>query len=297
MSTTAATWLGVLCAVLAAFSSGLGALRQHAGVRTLTDGGPDGERGLRLRGLATLVRDPGWAGGFGLLALGAVLQITALALAPLTVVAPIVALALPVIEVLGSRGRAPAPARLAAVAVTTAGVATFVVAAAQVARPTSPTGPQLVVAGLAVGAAVAAGAAVGGAARGTRRAVAFALAAGTAYGLVAVLVRDVTAVVTAGEPVGSALLPAAGLVLAFAAGSWLVQLGYAAGPADLVVACQTTLNPVVAVLIGATVLDETTGTPPALTVLLLVAAAAAVGGVAVLARGSRTAAKATVPPA
>jgi hypothetical protein len=290
VSAALATWLGVACAVLAALASALGALRQHAGVRTLTGGGPDGERGLRLRGLTTLVRDPAWTGGFALLALGAVLQITALALAPLTVVAPIVALALPAIEVLGARGRAPAPSRLVAVAVTTAGVATFVVAAAGVARPTDPSGPQLLVAGLAVAAAVAAGAAIGGAARGTRRAVAFALAAGTAYGLVAVLVRDVTGVVTAGEPVAAALLPAAGLVLAFAAGSWLVQLGYAAGPADLVVACQTTLNPVVAVLIGAAVLDETTGTPPATTALMLLAAAAAVGGVAALVRGSRTAA-------
>lgn len=280
------TWLGVACAVLAALAGALGALRQHAGVRALTGGGP----GLRLAGLAGLVRDPVWAGGFALLALGAVLQITALALAPLTVVAPIVALSLPAVEVLGARGRAPAPARLAAAAVTTAGVATFVVVAAGVARPTTPTGPGLVAAGLAVAAAVAAGAAVGGATRGTRRAVAFALAAGTAYGLVAVLVRDLTGILTGGEPLTAAVAPAAALVPAFAVGSWLVQLGYAAGPADLVVACQTTLNPAVAVLIGTAVLDETAGTPPATTALLLLAATAAVGGVAALARGSRAAA-------
>lgn len=56
---------------------------------------------LRLELLETLVRRPRWIGGIGLAILGAVLQVVALALAPLTVVQPMLALGLLLLLYLG----------------------------------------------------------------------------------------------------------------------------------------------------------------------------------------------------
>ncbi|MFI6095338.1 hypothetical protein ACIA8G_07300 [Lentzea sp. NPDC051213] len=260
--------IAILCAVLAAGCSALGAMWQHAGVRELA--------GLKLTSAYRLVSSPRWVKGFLVLFACAILQIVALALAPVSVVAPLNALAIPIIAV--ARARRLTGLLAVAVLVATAGIVVFVTITAGEAVPTevSPKvalqAGQLVVAGVLVCTVVATFSA------GAVRALALAVGAGVAYGLVAVLVRDVTTTLPTIE-----WLSLAGLVIAFLAGAWFIQLGYAAGPPDLVVAGQTVVNPIVAAWIGIKLLGEGTGMSGLSQAGLVISAVAAVTGTVVLA--------------
>jgi hypothetical protein len=260
--------VAILCAVLAAVCSALGAMWQHAGIRELP--------GLKLTSAHRLVTSRLWVYGFLVLFACAILQIIALALAPVSVVAPLNALAIPIIAV----ARARRVTRLLAIAVlvATAGIVVFVSITAGAAVPTevSPKvalqAGQLVVAGVLVCTVVATFSA------GAVRALALAVGAGILYGLVAVLVRDVTTALPVIEWVSLI-----SLATAFLTGAWFIQLGYAAGPPDLVVAGQTVVNPIVAAWIGIKLLGEGTGMSGLNQAGLIISAIAAVSGTVVLA--------------
>ncbi|WP_216214250.1 DMT family protein [Amycolatopsis aidingensis] len=275
------TPLAIVLAVLGAGCNAVGAHLQHSGVRTTTGGGT-----LRLRALGTLARNHSWLRGVLVLAAGAVLQILALTFAPVSVVAPIVVLALPIIAVLNARsGRAGLdPVGWMSVLLTGAAVAVLVsVSGATVAETSLP--PSVVVeAGRLVAAVVAALALVALLGHGILRCLAVATAAGAAYGLVVVLIRDVT---FTARTEGLGALPVAslvGIVVAFLIGSWLVQLGYASGPADVVVGAHTVVNPLTATAIGLTLLGEASGVGGVTLAVLGACGAAAVAGVVLLAR-------------
>jgi hypothetical protein len=275
------TGAAIAFALLAAVCSAVGAQLQHTGVRAETR-----ERALRLSGLGRLARNRNWLTGFGVLAACAVLQVLALALAPVSVVAPMVVLALPIVAVLNARAgqfRLDAAAWLA-IGATALAVSVFVAVTARSRAEAQlpPDAMLLAVELVAVGVGVLFVGAL--ALRGMPRCVALALAAGAAYGLVSVLVRDVAYTVRVAGIAEVPLLSLLGVVLAFLAGSWLVQLGYASGPPDVVVGCQTLANPVVASAIGIGLLDETEGLAPAVTVVLGLCGVTAVTGIAVLAR-------------
>lgn len=265
--------LAIVCAVLAACCSAVGAALQHAGVRESGD--------LRLRSAHRLLSSRRWVSGFVVLFLCAVLQVVALTLAPVSVVAPLNVLALPIIAYLDVRKLTPQ--FVIAVLSATAGVATFVAIAAGSAVPTEVPAKEALQGGQFVTAAVLVCVVVATFVDGTRRALALAAAAGAAYGLVAVLVRDVTTSLPSIE-----WWSFAGLAVAFLVGAWFIQLGYAAGPADLVVAGQTVVNPIVASWIGIKLLGEGAEMDGLTRVALVVSAAVAVTGTAVLAHFHRT---------
>ncbi|MFD4674311.1 hypothetical protein ACFWNN_31640 [Lentzea sp. NPDC058450] len=260
--------VAILCAVLAAGCSALGAMWQHAGVRELP--------GLKLTSAHQLVRSRRWVSGFLVLFACAVLQIVALALAPVSVVAPLNALAIPIIAV--ARARKLTGMLAVAVVVATAGIVVFVSITAGEAVPTqvSPNvalqAGQLVVAGVLVCVVAATFTA------DTVRALSLAVGAGILYGLVAVLVRDVTTALPEIEWVSLGAL-----AVAFLTGAWFIQLGYAAGPPDLVVAGQTVVNPIVAAWIGIKLLGEGSGMSGLSQAGLVISAVAAVSGTVVLA--------------
>lgn len=269
--------VAVVFAVLGAVCSAVGVRWQHAGVRAET-----GEGGLSLRKLGRLARNPVWLRGFGVLFACAVCQVLALTLAPVAVVAPIVVLALPVLALLNPR-RLDATGWLA-VAATTAAIAVFVArTAGEVAEQPISTDTVLR-AGQYVAVAVVLLCAVAGLTRGLVRSATLAMAAGVAYGLVVVLVRDVTFSVRADGLSALPVLSLAGVVLAFLAGSWLIQLGYASGPPDIVVGAQTMLNPAVATMIGLGLLGEAGQMDVEFLATLVGCGAVAMTGVAVLAR-------------
>jgi drug/metabolite transporter (DMT)-like permease len=275
------TALAIVLAVLGAALSAVGIQLQAAGVRDESR-----DDGLRLRGLARLARNRVWLLGLGVLSVCAVLQILALALAPVTVVAPIVVLALPVSVVLNTRltgARLDAAASLAVVA-SSGGVALFVALAAGAAKPVVFASEDVLQAVELVALAVVLLGLTGAVSQGVTRCVAFAAGTGSAYGLVSVLVRDVTYSFQNGGPGAVPLLSVAGLVLAFAGGSWLLQLAYASGPPDVVVGCQTVLNPLVATALGIGLLNETVNAGGWRGVGLVAGGVTAIVGVVILAR-------------
>lgn len=280
--------LAIACALLGAACSAVGARLQHSGVRTETSGDA-----LHLTALGRLARNRVWLRGFFVLVACAVLQILALTFAPVSVVAPIVVLALPMIVLLNTRAGATRlqPGEWVTVVATALAVAVFVaVSASQVSERDIPT-QAVVEAGQLVAVGVGLLGLLALAGKGIGRCVAVATAAGAAYGLVAVLVRDVAYTVRmeglADVPVRSAV----GLVVAFLIGSWLIQLGYASGPSDVVVGVQTVLNPLTATAIGLSLLDEASGVTVAMLATLATCGVVAVVGVVVLAGHHRGAAR------
>ncbi|MEV8435799.1 DMT family transporter [Actinosynnema sp. NPDC051121] len=264
--------LAILCALAGAVLSAVGAALQYVGVRDVGD--------LTVRRFTRLARNRRWLLGFSVLFVAAVLQVLALALAPVTVVAPLAVLSLPIIAAIGVRRvtRGFAVAVMAA----TGGVATFVAIASRSAVATDVPPAVALRAGQVVAGVVCAFVLVGAFRSGTARALALAAGAGAAYGLVAVLVRDVATSLPRIPWVSFV-----GLAVAFLVGASLIQLGYASGPADLVVAGQTVVNPIVAAWIGMALLDETQGAGRGTVIALVASAAVSLTGITAIARFHR----------
>ncbi|MFI2489785.1 hypothetical protein ACH47X_22935 [Promicromonospora kroppenstedtii] len=278
----------VALAVLGAALFAGAAVLQHREVADLY-GAPDPrERVMSLRRLGRIARRPGWLAGFGLAAGGTIVHALALALAPLRLVQPIGVLAVPVAVLLSSLRlrRAPGRSVLLGVALTMAGVAVFVGASVSATSgnppPPGSTLPTILVVGSVVLALGTAGLAIGG----WLRCVACATAGATAFGLLSALMRVVFQELARGtqwydpQVLGTAACAVAALVL----GGWLVQQAYPAGPPEVVVACLTVVDPIVAVLLGAVLLGEGADTSVGTWFLLGAAALAAAAGVLVLAR-------------
>jgi glycosyltransferase involved in cell wall biosynthesis len=275
------TGLAIALAVAAAGCFAVAAWLQQDAVRTIVAGGT-----LRLEGWARIVRAPRWVTGFGLTALGAGLHAGALSLAPLVVVQPIGVLAIALTTLLAtrsSRGRVTRPTVMAA-ATCMLGVGLFVVlATAGSATPALPAGGEAR-AGLVAAVIVGAFGAVGALAKGRTRCLAFAAAAGVSYGLVSVLVHMTALRVTAGGFGQIHVLLVLGVLLAIVVGGWFVQHAYVNGPPQVVVACQTVIDPMLGVGIGIGLLGEAAHILPQTAVALVACAVLAVAGVIALAR-------------
>jgi hypothetical protein len=280
-------------AALGAFCFAGAAVLQHGAVSAESAGSAGGGSGsgesLTLRGLRAVARQPGWLTGLALAGSGTLLHALALVLAPLSVVQPIGVLAVPVAVLLTSlrSRRTPDGAIVGWVALAVAGVGVFVLTSARTAVSSEPQPGATLVAGLVVAAIVALLAGLGLARSGWLRCIACATAGAVAFGLVSGLVRAVSQSITPG--LAGLLDPAvAGAVAAIGAavviGGWLVQQAFASGPPEVVIACLTVVDPIVAVILGAVLLGEGAATPPAVFLLLTAAATAAAIGVVGLAK-------------
>jgi glycosyltransferase involved in cell wall biosynthesis len=272
------TGLAIALAVAAAGCFAVAAWLQQDAVRKIVAGGT-----LRLDGWARIVRAPRWVTGFGLTAIGAGLHAAALSLAPLVVVQPIGVLAIALTTLLATRGRLTRPTAMAA-ATCMLGVGLFVVLAATgSATPALPAGVEAR-AGLVAAVIVGVFGAVGALARGRTRCLAFAAAAGVSYGLVSVLVHMTALRVTAGGLGQIHVLLVLGVIGAIVVGGWFVQHAYVNGPPQVVVACQTVIDPMLGVGIGIGLLGEAAHILPQTAVALVACAVLAVAGVIALAR-------------
>ncbi|RCW43660.1 hypothetical protein DFQ14_106138 [Halopolyspora algeriensis] len=250
------TLLAVALAALAACGCAVGARMQHGAVHTTTEG-----RGFGIRSQLRLVRTPRWLLGLGCLMGGALLHAVALGLAPLSVVQPIGVLALPITVLLNVREqglhvRDIHRSAVFAVVASTGGVAAFVLLAAgsATATPVSDEAASTAIRLVAGMVLILGGIAVLN--RGNVRCVAYAAGCAVCYGLVSLLMRAVSQQVTVWELAEISLLPPVGLVTALLVGGWLLQHSYASGPPDLVVACLTVIDPLVAVGLGIGLLGE-----------------------------------------
>lgn len=275
------TPLAIALAAIGACAYAVGARLQNGAVR-----GMFGESGLGPRGLYRLVRANRWLLGLLSIAIGAVLHAVALGLAPLIVVQPVGVLAVPLTALLNARAQQLRLNRSASFAIFSSalGVSAFVWLTASTAI-TTEEGPaaQLTAAEMVLGA-VAVLTLIAAVSSARVRCLAFAAGCGVSYGFVSFLMHGVTLQLRTGGLSRLAFLPIAGIVLALLVGAWLLQLAHASGPPDVVVACMTVVDPIVAVGIGIGLLGEAAHASPATVAGQIMCAVLACGGVIGLAR-------------
>ncbi|NKX49078.1 hypothetical protein HER39_00450 [Arthrobacter deserti] len=250
-------WLAVAAALLGAFFLAVGTQRQASAVQASTGG-----LQLSPAGLLRMARNPRWALGLTLQAVGMALNVFALVSAPLTVVQPIGAIALVITTLVNAKDQGIRLNRMTVVSVSAcmAGSAAFVLLAVTVTahdQDVTAEGELSVVLLLAVVVAVFLTLEL--MFRHRLNAFAYILGAGMLFGFVAVLVRviglhllDPNGRFLANVPLFTllAIIAAAGL------GSWFVQSAYSSGPPDLVIAGLTVIDPLVGIAIGIFILGE-----------------------------------------
>jgi glycosyltransferase involved in cell wall biosynthesis len=267
--------IAVACAVLAACCFAGAMVLQHSAVRATTTG-----EFLGVRALGRTIRSRRWLAGAGLAVAGSGLHVTALALAPLVIVQPVGVLSLVLTVLLGARIRRVAVAPRVRVAVTAvcAGVVGFVLVAATGATGSAAPGS---VRPFVAGAVAVASA--GLFSRGWARCVVMAAAAAMLFGTGSALIRAASlAVLGGGVPTGLGL--AAESVLLILAGGWLLHQGYAAGPAAVVIAVTTVVDPLTAIVVGIAAYHESAGIGPGQAAAQFGSAAVAIAAVIILAR-------------
>jgi hypothetical protein len=219
------------------------------------------------------------------------MNIVALAMATLTVVQPIGAIALVITTVINSKDQGIRLNRptVAAITACVTGSALFVLLAVNVTRAGHRVAvSQELSAVLLLTLAVAVFGSLGLAARRRLNAFAYILGAGVLFGFVAVLTKIVATHLL--DPNGRFLLnvpwyTVVALVAAALLGSWFVQSAYATGPPDLVIAGLTVIDPIVGIAVGITILGELKPEVPTVTAIGMAGAALiAIVGVVALSR-------------
>lgn len=274
--------LGIILSCVAACCYGLAASLQNGAVQATTKGQGNG---LSWRQLRRLVTDRYWLLGMLATSGGALFHVLALSIAPLVVVQPIGVLAIGItvlLAVASGRERLTASTVFASLA-STIGVGMFVVLAAGSARQgVQQPGVELRIAAVTAGIVLVLGW-TGLRAKGWLRAPALAAAAGVCFGLVSVLTRVVSEHIRSSDIGGIGLGWVVGIPIAVALGAWFVQLAHAAGRPDTVVACQSVVDPLVGVLVGAICFGEAGQVGPVAIIGELACAALAVVGIVALA--------------
>jgi len=107
------------------------------------------------------------------------------------------------------------------------------------------------------------------------------------YGLSSALIKTITALVRGGgDFLGRPLFwtSAVFLLVCYLVGGWMVQQGYANGPAEIVVGSMTTTDPIVAVTFGMAVLGEGVRLGVLDSIGMAISGAVAVAGVFILSK-------------
>ncbi|MCW4384558.1 DMT family transporter [Salinibacterium sp. SYSU T00001] len=298
-------YLGIPVALLGAVFLAVGAQLQHRGVgkveaRALRAAQERAEplagveameplattAGLSLKQLALLARRPSWLIGTAMLGLAVVLQLTALYLAPITLVQPLGAVALVITAVVNARvSRVTLDAvSIRAIVYCVVGVALFVGVASFTTRSHPVSDGQVITILGILGGVTLVSAVIWGIYRAKFKAIMYILGAGILYGFVATLAKVVIDRIKTGDFEWLTLTCLLGLLIATVLGGVFVQNAYSSGPPDLVIAGLTVVDPIVAVTIGIAVLGEASGAHWSAYLVFLGAGALAVRGVFMLAR-------------
>lgn len=280
--------LAIGLVLVGSFCFAMSAHLQHGAVdRHL--GGNRRKDQMSFRSFLVAVRSRRWLLGLVLLGVSAVFQILALTLAPLTVVQPLGLLAFPWSVLLAAHAtRTWVPPRIQlAVAVTVVATLAFTVVTGVHASASSDLVIRRVIIGaLAVYAVVGLFSTLGAKGPHHWRSLFWSSGGALFYGLEASLVKSLIEYVrTHSWPYSPAIF---GIVVALVVGAvaagWLIQQGYATGPAEVVVGSMTVTSPVVAVAFGILVLGEGAGITLDAAVWMVILGAIAVMGVVALAR-------------
>lgn len=284
-------FLAIIFAILAAVSLAFGAQFQNEAVSSSREKKPGVPRkkirgALSLKQLASLVKRPQWLSGTAFMALGIVLQLAALSLAPLIVVQPIGAIALVITSLLNARVTKTKLNRGTIVAITlcTLGVGAFVSMASGVANETVLNDDRLREVLGVLGTILIIFTALFFTVGKRAKALTYVVGAGVLYGFVATLAKVVIQRIYQGQFEWLTLACLIALLGAVALGSWFVQNAYSSGPPDLVIAGLTVIDPLVAVTIGIVILGEATAASAAVATGFGLSALVAIIGVYLLSR-------------
>jgi drug/metabolite transporter (DMT)-like permease len=279
--------LGIPLALAGAVFMSLGAQYQHRGVEKVERlSGSTGTSGLTFAQVKALMTRPSWIAGTLMLGLAIVCQLAALVQAPLIVVQPLGAIALVMTTLLNARisGHTPTRQSITAIVACVGGIFLFVFFAAIFATEKDVTDTELFTILAILLVVIIVLGACWLVLRHRMRALFYVIGAGILYGFVATLAKVVIKRVQAGNFEWITIVCVIALIAAAAVGAYFVQTAYSSGPPDLVIAGLTVVDPLIAVLIGMTILGEAAAAPPWVLVIFGVAGAIAVWGVVGLAR-------------
>ncbi len=230
------------------------------------------------------IKTPRWLLGLALMGASLVCQVLALSFAPVSIVQPVGVLAFPWSMIIQSRKhKVPisGPVRAAVVA-TIVAIGGFIIVGSLNVAPESELSQVRVLIGAAVVYGVAAGLGFLGS-KGARqwRCLFWASGGAVFYGLEASLVKSLMEFAKQSDWVNAPAfwVTLIALVIGSATAGWMVQHGYASGPAELVVASMTITSPVVAVVWGIAVLGEGAHLDVISATLMIMLGLAAIGGV------------------
>jgi drug/metabolite transporter (DMT)-like permease len=243
----------ILAALGAAMSFAVAAILQQESAQLASQ-----DKSLSLRLLTDLLRRPKWLAGVGFLLAGFGLQALALSYGPVALVQPIVVteLAFAIPLAIWRRHRRAGRQEWIGIACVVAGVTIFLLAASPSSGTPNPAEGAWLASLVPVGAVAAIAVVIGASRRDQSRPMLLGAAAGLAFGVLAVLTKVTTYLLSVN--VGQAFLhwqPYAAIGVGIAA-LVVSQSAYQAGPLAYSLPFVDILEPVVAVVIGETVLGE-----------------------------------------
>lgn len=271
--------VSIVSAVGAAVAFAFAALLQQESAELV-----DPEKAMSLKILLDLARRVRWIGGFACMLAGFGLQAFALANGPVALVQPIVTLELALAIPLGIARRRKRAGRREWLGIATVcvGVSLFLLISSPAAGTPNPDISQWIAALIPIGVVAVAVAGFGAVSSGPRRAMALGAAAGIAFGVLSALTKSTTYVISTG--VGHVLTswPPYAAVGVGIASLVVSQSAYQAGPLAYSMPFVGVLEPLVAVLIGETILNEQIRLSGPLLAAEVLAAAIAVIGIVLL---------------
>ncbi|TRY19560.1 hypothetical protein FOJ82_01255 [Tessaracoccus rhinocerotis] len=277
--------------VISSFLFASGATLQHLGVKSTFD--PTGRQSsnrLTIKGMLRLFLIPKWLLGLLCVLAGAGLHLVALSMAPVAVVQPVGILAVPWSVILASKIHGhKVPLRIwGAVGITVVGVVGFTIFSSVFARGDKQFSFQGVVISFLVVCVICAVLSLFAArAAAWAKAMLWSSVGAIFYGLASGMMKAAMNLVQGGEfdLFHWQVLVVIGFMLAcYGLGVWMIQQGYASGPAEITVGTMTTVDPFVAVIFGLFILGEGSGMGPLPAIGMAVSGAIAVYGVVLLSR-------------
>lgn len=283
--------LAIAMQVVGSFLFASGAILQSLGVKSTFD--PDAvasSNQLTIGGLLSLFKIRKWLLGLLLVGFGAAIHLTALTFAPVSVVQPVGILAVPWSVLLAAKihGHTVSSKVWTAVGITVAGVVGFTVFSSKYAKGDREVSFEPVLISFLVVCGICAILSFFATrAQPWAKAMLWSAVGATFYGLASGLMKHAMDLVQKHDHSLTSWTFVASIIMMLACyglGVWMIQQGYASGPAEITVGTMTTVDPFVAVIFGLVVLGEggTMGIWPMLG--MAVTGAVAVFGVVLLSK-------------
>ncbi|MDO5093707.1 MAG: hypothetical protein Q4D79_09860 [Propionibacteriaceae bacterium] len=284
--------LAITLQVISSFLFASGATLQHLGVKsTFAPDAVASSNRLTLVGLLRLFLIPKWLLGLVCVLAGAGLHLWALTMAPVAVVQPVGILAVPWSVLLAARIHGHRiPGRVwQAVGITVLGVVGFTVFSSLFAKGQKQFGFWPITWSFVAVCVVCAVLSFFAAKRAVpwAKAMLWSSVGAIFYGLASGMMKAWMNMVQSGDfhlfhP--STLVVIGYMFACYGLGVWMIQQGYASGPAEITVGTMTTVDPFVAVLFGLFILGEGAGVGFGPSVGMLLSGAVAVYGVVLLSK-------------